>query len=102
MARQFARAVERAKLDSQRVTPHTMRRTAITWLIKAKVGLPTVQRISGLKTLAMVLRYFHAHGDHVDTAIDVLGLALPGKTTPKLHTPAEQAPAEVVPIKATG
>ncbi len=64
--------------------------------------MPTVQRISGHKTLAMVQRYFHAHGDHVDTAINVLGLALPGTITPELHTPAEQAPAEVVPIKATG
>ncbi len=34
-----------------------MRHTAITRLVKAGVDLPTIQRISGHKTLAMVLRY---------------------------------------------
>ncbi len=72
MARAFARSVIRAGLDPARVTPHTMRRTAITRLVKAVVDLPTIQRISGHKTLAMVLRYVNIHGAHIDRAISVL------------------------------
>lgn len=84
MARQFARSVTRAGLDVNRVTPHTMRRTAITKLVKAGVDLPTIQRISGHKTLAMVLRYVNVHGGHIDRAISVLDDA-GGIATPKLH-----------------
>lgn len=69
MARQFARAVTAAGLDPARVTPHTMRRTAITRLVKAGVDLPTIQRISGHKTLTMVLRYVHLNDRHIDTAL---------------------------------
>jgi site-specific recombinase XerD len=88
MARPFARAVVRAKLDPDKVTPHTMRHTAITRLVKAGVDLPTIQRISGHKTLAMVLRYVHVHGEHIDAAIGALNDAFPDAITPELHTPA--------------
>ncbi|MBD3761464.1 site-specific integrase [Rhizorhabdus sp.] len=89
MARQFARAVERAKLDPSKVTPHTMRRTAITRLVRAGVDLPTIQRISGHKTLSMVLRYVHLHGDHIDSAMNALDRTISGKVTPELHTEGE-------------
>jgi hypothetical protein len=36
------------------------------------VGLPTVKRISGHKTLAMVERYSHQNGTHMHTAMDEL------------------------------
>ena len=91
MTRQFARAVVSAKLNPQSVTPHTMRRTAITKLIVAGVDLPTVQRISGHKTMTMVLRYFHALGSHVDKAVTVLDFGFTGTVTPELHT----SPAEI-------
>ncbi len=71
----FKRAVERAGLDPTKVTPHTMRHTAITKLVKAGVDLPTVQRVSGHKTLSMVLRYTHVDGAHIDGAIEHLGIA---------------------------
>lgn len=88
MGRPFARAVVRAKLDPDKVTPHTMRRTAITRLVKAGVDLPTIQRISGHKTLAMVLRYVNVHGDHIDAAISALDGSFSDAVTPELHTPA--------------
>lgn len=94
MARPFARAVVRAGLDPDRVTPHTMRRTAITRLVKAGVDLPTIQRISGHKTLAMVLRYVHVHGEHIDAAISALDSPVPGTISPELHTPALPAQPE--------
>ena len=86
MAWPFARAVVRAKLDPDKVTPHTMRHTAITRLIQAGVDLSTVQRISGHKTLAMVLRYTHIEGSHIDAAIYSLDTSFAAATTPELHT----------------
>ena len=77
MDRPFEDAVIRAGLDPVLITPHVMRHTAITKLVKAGVDLPTVQRISGHKTLAMVLRYVHLHGQHIDQAIATLGRGLP-------------------------
>jgi integrase len=94
MHKSFRRAVKAAGMDPEVITPHVMRHTAITKLVKAGVDLPTIQKISGHKTLAMVLRYTHVHGDHIDRAIAAIGRALPepraNKTpdaaTPKLHT----------------
>ena len=91
----FRNAVAEAELgiDPALVTPHVMRHTAITALVQAGVDLPNVQRISGHKTLAMVMRYSHVHGDHIDRAIKAIGRTLPelpanetGRTvTPELH-----------------
>jgi integrase len=89
MDRPFREAVKAAGLDPNTITPHVMRHTAITKLVQAGVDLPTVQRISGHKTLAMVLRYTHVHGRHIDAAIRALGRTLPKRAansiTPKLH-----------------
>jgi integrase len=73
----FRDAVKRAGLDPAQVTPHVMRHTAITALVQAGVDLPTIQRISGHKTLAMVMRYSHVHGPHIDLAIKAIGRTLP-------------------------
>jgi integrase len=77
MDRPFREAVKAADLDPGLVTPHVMRHTAITKLVQAGVDLPTIQKISGHKTLAMVLRYAHVHGQHVDRAIRAIGRTLP-------------------------
>lgn len=100
MARPFARAVVRAQLDPDKVTPHTMRRTAITKLVRAGVDLPTIQKISGHKTLAMVLRYVHMQFDHVDASITALDAVLPGAVTLGLHTPAISSASEVATVVA--
>ncbi|MCU6453977.1 tyrosine-type recombinase/integrase [Sphingomonas sp. A2-49] len=73
----FQRSVVRAGLDPMKVTPHVMRHTAITRLVKAGIDLPTIQRVSGHKTLSMVLRYAHVDGVHIDSAINHLGIAMP-------------------------
>ena len=77
MQRSFGRAVVRAKLDPARVTPHVMRHTAITRLVEAGIDLPTIQRISGHKTLAMVLRYAHVSSPHIDVAMAALHRTIP-------------------------
>lgn len=95
MDRPFRDAVKAAGLDPDVVTPHVMRHTAITALVKAGADLPTIQRISGHKTLTMVMRYTHVHGEHIDRAIRAIGRTLPeltanetgNTTTQELHTP---------------
>ncbi len=65
----FRRAVKRAGLSLSEVVRHTLRHTAITHLVQAGVDLPTVKRISGHKTLAMVERYSHQSGEHIQAAM---------------------------------
>lgn len=77
MQKSFARAVTRGGLDVERITPHVMRHTAITRLVEAGIDLPTIQRISGHKTLAMVLRYAHVSGAHIDAAVAALDRTIP-------------------------
>ncbi|MEG3176196.1 tyrosine-type recombinase/integrase [Sphingomonas sp. RB3P16] len=102
MRGQFTRAVIRAGLDPAFCTPHVMRHTAITALVKQKVDVPTIQKISGHKTAAMVLHYVHIFGEHIDDAIGGLNIGIPGAVTPELHTAVEVVPdasTSVVPIK---
>ncbi len=68
----FKRVVIASGLDPKQVVRHTLRHTAITHLVQAGVDLPTVKRISGHKTLAMVERYSHQNGDHIRAAMDKL------------------------------
>lgn len=68
----FRRVVQAAGLDPNQVVRHTLRHTAITHLVQAGVDLPTVKRISGHKTLAMVERYSHQNGAHIEGAMDKL------------------------------
>ena len=89
MAEQFKRSVERAKLNPAKVTPHVLRHTAITGLVRAGIDLPTIQKISGHKTLAMVLRYTHLSDEHIDQAIANLGISFPDAITPELHEEAD-------------
>ena len=68
----FRRSVQRAGLDPDLITPHTLRHTAVTHLVQSGIDLPTVQRISGHKTLSMVARYAHQSGSHIEAAMDRL------------------------------
>jgi integrase len=81
----FRRAATKAGLNPDLVTPHVMRHTAITRLIKVGVDLPTVQKVSGHKTLAMVLRYNHVAGLHIDAATEKLSFSNSDVVTPELH-----------------
>lgn len=91
MAQQFRRAVKRAKLDPSKVTPHVLRHTAITELVMAGVDLPTIQKISGHKTLEMVLRYTQLSDAHIDASVSVLDSAFPDTITPDLHIAPQKA-----------
>jgi integrase len=95
MQRSFSRAVVRAGLDPKAVTPHVMRHTAITRLVQAGVDLPTIQRISGHKTLAMVLRYAHVSGAHIDAAMAALDRTLPEPNRPGENVAGTQLTQEL-------
>jgi integrase len=95
------RAVKAAGLDPDVVVRHTFRHTAITHIVQAGVDLPTVQKVSGHKTLAMVGRYSHANGAHIDAAMDKLekqinlgvsnSTVVVGTITPELHKARKSA-----------
>ncbi len=68
----FRRVITNAGLNPKEVVCHTLRHTAITHLVQAGIDLPTVQRISGHKTLQMVVRYSHQNGEHIRTAMNAL------------------------------
>lgn len=61
-----------AGMDPKEVVRHTLRHTAITHLVKAGVDLPTVQRISGHKSIDMVVPYSHQNCEHIASAMDKL------------------------------
>ena len=77
MHRAFQDAVARAGLDPVLVTPHVMRHTAITKLVQAGLDLPTIQKISGHRTVKMVLKYVHVHDRHIDQAMRALAAGMP-------------------------
>ncbi len=85
MSKQFERIVKRAGLNPKKVTPHVMRHTAITQLVQGGADLPTIQKISGHKTLVALMRYVHIAGAHIDDAIAVIDMALPDVITQELH-----------------
>lgn len=85
----FHRVVVAAGLDPGQVLRHTLRHTAITHLVQAGIDLPTVQRISGHKTLSMVARYSHQNGTHIREALDKLEARYrpPVETSPPIARP---------------
>ncbi|AZG10830.1 site-specific integrase [Pigmentiphaga sp. H8] len=90
----FRESVARAGLDPRQVVRHTLRHTAVSHLVQAGVDLPTVQRVSGHKTLAMVAHYAHQDGDHIQSAMDKLESRISGTITRKLHKSKRPTPQE--------
>ncbi|MBS4009612.1 MAG: tyrosine-type recombinase/integrase [Roseovarius sp.] len=72
-------------ISREQITPHTLRHTAVTHLDQAGVDLPTVQRISGHKTLSMVARYAHQSGSHIEAELDQLAGRVSGTQEDKVR-----------------
>lgn len=68
----FCRVVSTAGLDPNEIGPHSMRHTVITHAVQSGLDIKTIQRISGHKTVEMVLRYTHANEEHMQAAMDKL------------------------------
>jgi hypothetical protein len=61
------------------------------------IDLPTIQRISGHKTLAMVLRYAHVSGAHIDAAIAALDRTIPEPAPEKKNEASTDVTQELHP-----
>ena len=66
----FRRVAMAAGLDPRKITPHTLRHTAITRLVASGADVKTVQEFSGHRSLTMVMRYTHAQDRAIDAALD--------------------------------
>jgi site-specific recombinase XerD len=55
------------------MTPHVLRHTFASRLVKAGVDLRTVQELGGWSSLAMVQRYSHPDEEHKLEAVQRLG-----------------------------
>ncbi|QEH81134.1 tyrosine-type recombinase/integrase [Sphingomonas sp. C8-2] len=99
----FARIVKAAGLNPSICTPHVMRHTGITQLVKAKTDIPTIQKISGHKTVAMVMHYIHVYGEHIDDAISALDTGSSNPVTHELHMPENDVDSnsDQIPEKAS-
>ena len=71
----FRRAVERAKITSGDVTPHTLRHTAISRMIEAGYDDFTVMEISGHSSTRMLARYTHPSEERKRDALDSFSLS---------------------------
>ncbi|MGE8132714.1 tyrosine-type recombinase/integrase [Novosphingobium subterraneum] len=86
----YRRVVIAAGLCPTRVTPHLFRHTALTRLAEQGVSPAVVQKISGHKTLAMVMKYTHVRDPAVTEAMRVLNGA---DYTEITHRPSGLPPA---------
>ena len=68
----FRRIAIAAGVDLKKVTPHTLRHTAITDMAETGAAIRTVQEFSGHTSVEMVMRYTHAREQQVDEALEKL------------------------------
>jgi len=73
----FRGACERAGLEvsgPQKVTPHTLRHTAATWLMQAGVDKWEAAGFLAMTTETLERRYGHHHPDYMKRAADAIGM----------------------------
>ena len=70
MKKQFVRALKLAKLDDKKFTPHCMRHTVITRMLEAGYSPAMVQKMSGHKTIQMVMHYAHISDQAIDQMVN--------------------------------
>jgi integrase len=68
----FRRAAIAAGLDPERVSPHTLRHTAITRLASQNVDFKTLQAFSGHLSIQALARYMHPVDQKIDDALDAM------------------------------
>lgn len=74
----------------QRVCFHTLRHSYISWLIMSGADLRTVQQISGHETMAMLKRYSHLTGAHLQKAADRVAQAFESDTKSNIVSLADR------------
>jgi hypothetical protein len=78
LTKPWRRILEAAGLADRQFTRLTLRHMAITHLVQAGVDFPTVQRVSGHKTFAIVSRHSHQNQQHVQDALSNLDARIGG------------------------
>lgn len=72
MKKQFQRVLDAAGLSDNGLSPHSMRHTAISILMRSQMSIADAQVISGHKSTQMLLRYTHHNNMSVARGVDVL------------------------------
>jgi site-specific recombinase XerD len=76
--RMLARVLQEARLDDEAVTPHTLRRTFATHLIRQGVDVRTIQELLGHADLGTTARYLRSDAQTKQAAVAALAEALGG------------------------
>jgi len=79
-----------SKLDPAKVKLRVMRHAGITKLAEASVGLLTIHRTSGHKTLTMVIRHIQLSDEHIDRVIEITGASSFDSVTTELRVVLKQ------------
>jgi integrase len=83
------------------ISPHTLRHTAVTWMVMGGVPMPMVARYAAMSLQMVENRYGHHSADWLKQAAD----ALSGPTTRKISIPDSLAPlsglsiAQIAPVR---
>jgi integrase/recombinase XerD len=65
-------AIKQAGLGTKGISSHSFRRTMITRLAEAGVGIKVIQRITGHESLVSVQRYIEVTDDQMKNAISLI------------------------------
>ena len=77
---------------TKRVTPHTLRHSYATGLLKAGVDLLTIQRLLGHRSFSTTLIYLHVRRPHLESIHSPLDL-LPLEQCPRFADPSDHSPS---------
>ena len=97
----FAHAVSLAKLEGK-VTPHTLRHTAATWLMQSGIDKWEAAGFLGTGVEMLDRVYGHHHPDHLRTAARAIGYRHPQSLAITLTVPRRPKQTDLQPIENTG
>jgi Phage integrase family len=97
----FAHAVSLAKLEGK-VTPHTLRHTAATWLMQSGIDKWEAAGFFGMSVEMLDRVYGHHHPDHLRMAARAIGYRQRQSLAITLAVPRPQTSTQSQPIENAG